>query len=366
MLKLNKKERVAWIDNLKAIGIFLVVFAHHENEIPQALLKYVYSFHVPLFFCASGLVFMWQKYSGFTELLINKTRTLIVPYFSFSFITFGFWLAIASFRGGEPFIALQDILWGVAGILVSSNGLIWMAHNGPLWFLTCLFIVQVLFYLLYGLSLRLINFKSILTLVCFVTLLSIFGVLDRLYIPFRLPWGFDTALTGISFFFVGFLTRAWLQSSVSNKLTLKKIILFTALFAISLKFSHDNDFVNLTFNRMGNYFEFYVASFSGIGICILISKIIPENKIFSFVGRNSLAILALHLPAYLVIRGGEKVMVRVVGLTMPGMSFWSAMFYSIIQLLMTVPIIYVINRYLPFIVGRRKISITAYGLSLKN
>lgn len=134
--------------------------------------------------------------------------------------------------------------------------------------------------------------------------------------------------------------------SLSNRILFGKFLLFIVLLATSLVFSYLNDFVNLGANRMGSYFYFYVASFSGIGLCILVSKAIPENMIFSFVGRNSLAILALHLPAYLVIRGVEKVMVRVVGLTIPGMSLWSMMFYSIIQLLMTVPIIYVINRYL--------------------
>jgi len=352
----NNQSRVAWIDNLKAIGIFLVVFAHHEHEIPQTLLKYLYSFHVPLFFFASGLVFMVQKYSGFKELLVNKIRTLIIPYFSFSFLTLGFWLAIAPFRGGEPFPTLQDILWGVTGVIVSSNGLIWMVHNAPLWFLTCLFIVQVLFYLLYGLSLRLINFKSMLTLACFVTLLSVLGALDRLYMPIRLPWGVDTALTGIGFFFVGFVTRTWLQSSVSNKLTLIKIVLLTTLFAISLTFSHINDLVNIAFNRMGNYFEFYVASFSGIGICILISKVIPENKIFSFVGRNSLAILALHLPAYLVIRGVQKFIPWIAWLDTTYSSFLSALVYSVMQIVMITPVIYSINRFPPFMLGRKKIS----------
>ena len=80
-----KTSRIIWIDNLKAIGMFLVIFAHHSNEIPKGLLHYIYSFHLPLFLFASGTVFTPQKYKHFLDLLAKKARTLLVHYFIFIF-----------------------------------------------------------------------------------------------------------------------------------------------------------------------------------------------------------------------------------------------------------------------------------------
>ena len=42
-----KPQRINWIDQVKGIGILLVVIGH--MNIPQELSKIIFSFHMPLF-----------------------------------------------------------------------------------------------------------------------------------------------------------------------------------------------------------------------------------------------------------------------------------------------------------------------------
>ncbi|MCD4694754.1 MAG: acyltransferase family protein, partial [Bacteroidales bacterium] len=49
------KQRFEWIDIAKGIGILLVVYGHCQP--PPLIEKFVYAFHMPLFFFISGFLF---------------------------------------------------------------------------------------------------------------------------------------------------------------------------------------------------------------------------------------------------------------------------------------------------------------------
>ena len=83
--------RIVWLDSLKGLGIFLVIFGH---LLPASVLtQYVYAFHVPLFFVVSGYLFDRRRY-GFRQLVLRRLRTLIVPYFVFATVSFLFWFVV--------------------------------------------------------------------------------------------------------------------------------------------------------------------------------------------------------------------------------------------------------------------------------
>ena len=52
------EEYVYWIDSAKAIGIILIIVGHLSYGSSLSWInKLIYSFHVPLFFMLSGIVF---------------------------------------------------------------------------------------------------------------------------------------------------------------------------------------------------------------------------------------------------------------------------------------------------------------------
>ena len=75
-------NRIEWIDTAKGIGLLLVIFEH--LSIPYVT-AWIYTFHMPLFFFLSGVVFSGEKYT-FQEYLKKRVKALVIPYFSLGLI----------------------------------------------------------------------------------------------------------------------------------------------------------------------------------------------------------------------------------------------------------------------------------------
>lgn len=141
-------DRINWIDNIKAIGILLVVLGH--NSIDALSEKVIFSFHMPLFFFVAGLLFYQSiniKKDSFTNFIKKRARSILTPYFIFSFLTYVYWLIIhyiyllMNGHYNDRFEPVKAFL----GIFVSNGAEGWLIHNPPLWFLSCLFVTVLLF-----------------------------------------------------------------------------------------------------------------------------------------------------------------------------------------------------------------------------
>ena len=75
-------ERLTWLDIAKGITIILMVAGH--SSMPSIVQHWIFSFHMPFFFLASGLTTNWEGH--FLEFVSKKTRGLIVPFVTYSII----------------------------------------------------------------------------------------------------------------------------------------------------------------------------------------------------------------------------------------------------------------------------------------
>lgn len=75
--------RNQWMDVAKGFSIILMILGH--TSIPDSFSRLIYSFHMPLFFIASGWMTDWLKYS-FSEYFSKKINTLVIPFFIYSTI----------------------------------------------------------------------------------------------------------------------------------------------------------------------------------------------------------------------------------------------------------------------------------------
>ena len=76
------KERISWIDFAKGIAIILVVLGHSIDE--GSLQKFIYVFHMPFFFVASGFLLNLDKWGGaenYKPFADKLVRRLLVPYY---------------------------------------------------------------------------------------------------------------------------------------------------------------------------------------------------------------------------------------------------------------------------------------------
>lgn len=124
----------------------LVVFAHYI--LPVALDTYIFSFHMPLFFFIYWFLLNFVKYAeSTTDFIKGRFRSLIVPYFAFAVLTCLFYFLLDEvYSPGVTSIKFfeADIPYRIYSILYALSPMI--AYNGPLWFLTCLFVTELLFY----------------------------------------------------------------------------------------------------------------------------------------------------------------------------------------------------------------------------
>lgn len=139
-------SRVTYIDVAKGMAICLMVLGH--SSIPSSLSNFIWAFHMPLFFIASGFTTNWER-DTFMSFVKKKVRGLLLPFLIYSGVVMGVesmagWNTLSNLllRGWEGyalwfipvlFIALlcakatlkirnvwaRDILWGgaiVAGL----------------------------------------------------------------------------------------------------------------------------------------------------------------------------------------------------------------------------------------------------------
>lgn len=374
--------RLHWIDALKGIGIILVVFAHHS--LPIALDTYIFSFHMPLFFFISGFLFDFGKYaesaSGFVK---GRFRSLIVPYFIFALLTCLFYFLLdTGFQPGVTNIEFfeNSTLYGIYSILYALGPLV--SYNPPLWFLSCLFVTELLFY---GFAKKYYGEPG--KLVLWLTAAGIAGYLYSVYVPFRLPWNADVALAAVVFYGAGNLFRKFTEqgaesgsglsfnsysglsaglSTNSGSRFREKVsraekffpgvfILLNLLYLGYLLAFPTTDKLNMNVLKYGSFFSLYVLAFSGIFTFVYLFKKVGSSKILEYYGRNSLIVLALHFPLKDVL---TKLALLSLGVELEyfyyNLAF--ALSLTLLNLICLVPVIFIINNYFPFILGKKRSS----------
>ena len=73
-----EKERIEWVDIAKGIAIIAMIIGHGCPK--RAIVSFIFSFHMPLFFILSGIVYKTNS----KGMVSKKIKSLIVPYFIFS------------------------------------------------------------------------------------------------------------------------------------------------------------------------------------------------------------------------------------------------------------------------------------------
>ncbi len=275
-----EKCRIVWLDNVKAFGIFLVVFAHFISSSSYFDIdKLIYGFHMPLFFFLSGYLSKYRiKHYTFSLFVKTKFLSLVKPYVIYSILGFSFYCLFTILKESNPF-SLQAIF----EIITAKCRDLYKFYTVPLWFLICLFIVEVHFYFLSKLK-RVYEPVIVVILCC----LTIFIFADEV-----LPFNLNIAWLVMPFYLLG--NR---YEELKNKVTISskyKNILWVALAVAYIYIVKRNSFVDLSFLQWGNTTLYYVGSTLGIILSVEFFKKYHTNiKIFVQMGVWSLYILCLH------------------------------------------------------------------------
>jgi fucose 4-O-acetylase-like acetyltransferase len=331
-------KRIEWLDIAKGIGILFVIFAH-VITISPALLNYIYSFHMPLFFFISGYLFSDAKYKTIKSFAIKKAQTLLIPYFIFSAVSYLYW-ALIQIRMGDD-VKHPSMLLDLLGIFYSNPAHHAMSYNVALWFLTCLFSTEMIFFMVRK------RVEKKYYLILSLALFSVLGYFYSLYGPFKMPWNIDVALSAVVFYGAGYLFKSVnKEDNFLNKFA--KIELLLLIMPINYILSQLNLEIDMASNILHNYFLFYSGAFLGIFSWISVSYIIKDSKFLSYLGKNSLVIFGLHLK--MPVDFFDHRVLGINGKMINGTVY--GVIDTVITLLFIIPVIWIINRFFPFILGK--------------
>lgn len=284
-----ENKRIAWIDLAKGFCILLVVINHVAiaMQIGSSLELQAGSFKMPLYFILSGLFF--KQYVNFGGFLKRKTNKLFIPFLFFFVVTSVLPEAIGKHQSALT-VAMQTR---------------YIPHNNGIWFLLCLFEMNVVFYLVHLLAKAVSQRWSTAIVLAVSALLGALGLClasNRILLPFYL----DTAMTALPFFafgywlfrHTGFMSAPlhWLRDG------LLLVVCVLIVWYMALPFIWiENRFPFEASPVVAWPLNIYLCGFAGTMMVLLISKLLKRLPLVSFWGRYSIIILCTNQVVIFVV-----------------------------------------------------------------
>ena len=344
-----KKDRIEWIDICKTIGIIWVIMGH--VIVPKSLDVWIHSFHMPLFFILSGLCFNEIKHTKISEFFVSRFKTLIIPYIIFSIILYYVWIMVLQISNYEPIRNFNNLMTCMIKPATTTS-----CYGAVNWFLPSLFIVEIVFFIICKVSKK---SKKIIGVVLF--LIFIVAYLYPKFISYRIPFAIDSSIMGLFFYGLGWLFKSIPFDKI--KIIIRKNLCLS-LFIIILAFILINPLIiinkmtnmrNLVF---GNYSLFLINSVSVSLLFIFLSIYIDilSNKVKMFnvmkiIGNHTLVILLFNpifARLYLLLTNNNEMIKNTYLLV------FNNIIVSIIILIICVLISIFINKFMPFLLGKKK------------
>ncbi len=286
-------QRINWIDCWKGLAIVIFVAGH---TLDLKIAKYIFWFHMPLFFFISG--YLYKENYDYLSFFKKKFFHLIVPYISF-LILFSLptvAIYIYDFLQTKQLESVYQLFSFIFQQLY--GGQILSGEFDIFWFITSLFFTQHLYNFIYT---KFSNYNSLINII--VLNFYCLAMIDCWFFnDIRFPWNINVVLIAVPFYWLGHM--AYKKSSIFNYEKLVPI----ALFMFLIQYIIDNWFViDITFDmKSKNYglpiFNLFIA-ISGIMIVKYLAKIVNKitfiNHIAYQLGTASVAIIYLHKPIQL-------------------------------------------------------------------
>lgn len=300
---MSNKKRMYW-NIVKAIGIISIVIGHSW----ASLGKFVYFYHLALFFFVGGALYNEKKYGNDPYLnFLSKIKNNWPKYVGFSiFLTL---IHNTLFNYG---LLENAVLYSPKSILAYCLNCIMFGciedMAAGLWFVSVYILSSTLFgslvYFSNKVSSAIIKKKELcknISLIILTIICSLLGLLLNEKMV-NLAFHAQTVPLVIPFFTAGYY--------FSKRKSYVHSIIQAILFIIScglLYYTYKNlsIYIDLSCNRVSNVYLFYIISFIGIYWCLYLSKIILNIKyiknIFNKIGTYSFEIMALHFIIFKLI-----------------------------------------------------------------
>lgn len=311
-----EKQRIEYLDHAKGILIILMVIGHIYQD--TFISKFIYNFHMMAFFLISGMQFNFSRTLHMPLLKAIKTRiyTMMVP-----FCFFELW-------GCFSYIVRFGCNQNIKGFVYNTVTLNF--NNGVQWFLFTLFFAELVFMALWKLSSR----KWLLMVLSGILLgVSLFIPKSNNFLDYL-----TRILRAVSLLIMGYYSRSVFET--------KHWATAACCFVTVLMLTVLNGCIGFTDVSVKNWLLFLVGSFCGTYMVIQLGKL-PWGVWMKYIGQNTLIIFATHNTYYMIF--GKMLGVTDFRSISIGQGLIVLLFVAIVE----IPTVYLLNRYLPFLVGKR-------------
>ena len=327
-----------WIDILKGICMVFVVMSHSRAPVQYA---WLYTpFFLSGFFFASGYTF--SPCNNYKQFLLRKAKTILLPYWFFGILN-----AILALIADN-----DNLLDRLFGLLLSIN-----RNNDDLWFVMCLFTMEIIFYGMQKMLNR-FNVETFFPGLVIPFLLCAFGYV-MIILNIKLPFQIETACVMLPFMYIGYEWKRY-----SKTILIRRLPWITSgiLIYITFCFTAQNS-VNIHAESYSNFFVFLIQSSLGTILIVLCSQSIYKHigdmritKCLVFIGQNTFVYYAL-----------QSKVIRLIDLLYGKLPFSindflrSPIYAFVCCAILAIPAM-IINRYFPFILGRKSLKPQLVGI----
>ena len=326
-------QRKIWIDWAKTLSIFAIVWGHC---FPEGLCGFIYAFNVPVFFIISG--YLCHREASFGKCFDKTLHNLIIPYF-----------ILAAIKVAGPVIKHigdGEWIWSVAAVLGGFHSLNDAPGCSNLWFVYSLVIVKLLF--------QVSSDKRDIAL-AMACLAGAVVYNDILHLEWR--WAVSNCLLAYPFFIIGNSLRDKdiLQRLVTSARQYRYVAALAAalLIAVTYIVGTQNGQAKLYMGQYANNIVlFAIGALTGSMAVFVLSALLDgvRLKITRVISSGTIVILVFH-------RELLHPLLKEIGktdtsslLTVNTLVFVSA----IIVVMAFYPIILLVKRFIPIVLGRRK------------
>lgn len=270
-------KRLAWLDTARFVGIFLVYIFHNSGQ-----RGYIHAFSIQLcihlFFLLSGFAEQISGTDSWKEFIVKNVRKLLIPYLLFSILS----------------IALQAIQLNTYTTLIPDTKLVLKGvPRGQfttlgLWFLTCLFVVRLFFFVLHRYLKK--------PFYMFAASLALYLIGDRFNsngYSWMSYFNIDNALIFLPFYLIGYFSFKLIRSFMEVDTRSKKVV-FASIAFISgaytfLTFWGKAPLLDLcAFSPIALFFAKLIHPLILCSFSLVLAKLIEDIVFLQTLGRETL------------------------------------------------------------------------------
>ncbi len=358
-----EKRRLTYLDLAKGIGIILVAIAH-STFTSTPVQAFITAFHMPLFFVVSGMLLCHtgEEKKSMKVLAKKKAMSVMIPYLTFS-------IAYVIIKIATIYLKPGRLTWiDVERSLIEFATLYGIS---VLWFMSALFLGEMMFLFwkrkcnkwrygdwIMGGSAVLAGVILTVGSPLFLTYYPLYRTMPILWVGYYIIV-LLRSLGAFSFLTVGYYGyQCYLKKADEKKIRNKKQLIWQELavgvlcFLLVLAVSQKNGVVDIHFLTFSNPVLYYLGAIGGSFGVVLLCRQVKRGRFLAYLGVNSLIIMATHLDFQVLITSIDFAnwMNQYVTRAKVYVLYFNI---ALMMTLLEVILIYVINHFLPFMVGKR-------------